>query len=166
MIRMSLVLAVLCCCMEAFAAQVVVIGNPVSRSPDRLQVEEAAAFYGLNMKISAPQKGAQFETLLDALRDSSTVAVVVDADVLAALEPKQVLGSLQRSQGRIPLMIAGINQNTPPALLRLWSSGAVTGCGGSISWKRADGMRWFRAAKLQRHSEARGSRLAGRIRRL
>ncbi len=124
-------LVVFCACCDGFAARVILIDQPGSRSFTMKQVESAATFYGLDLEVEAPASGRASRNLTSIIRDDKTVAVVINAGVLALIDQNQLIASLRHAHRLVPLMIAGINQNTEPSLLRQWSTGAIIDCAGS-----------------------------------
>ena len=112
---------------QAKAAQIVYLASSNQPSPTRDQVETAARFYGLSflpqVLASAPDSAAVWQ----AIANSSTVAVVVDADALPLIPRQTLLAATQRGSRSLPVMIAGVNASTDESRLAQWSSGAVQG---------------------------------------
>jgi hypothetical protein len=113
---------------NAFAADVVYIDKPSGQSYTRQQIRTAVSFYGLEMNVLAFTGGTDRVAALEAIHNSKTVAVVINADVLAVVSKEQLLASIQRLGHGIPLLIVGINEHTSPDLLTHWSSGSITEC--------------------------------------
>jgi hypothetical protein len=114
--------------LHAFAADVIYIDRPNGQLDTRQQFETAASFYGLNVNTKVLDNSREVSAALYSIRSPKTAAIVISADTLSALSQQQVFALLhQRKQG-IPLLIAGINEHTSPALLKQWSSGAIVEC--------------------------------------
>jgi peptidoglycan/xylan/chitin deacetylase (PgdA/CDA1 family) len=114
--------------LRTFAADVVYIDRPNGQTNTRQQIETAATFYGLDMNTAVLESSREVSAALSSIRSPKTVAIVINADALSALPPQQVFALLHQREQGIPLLIAGINEHTSPALLKQWSSGAIAGC--------------------------------------
>jgi hypothetical protein len=114
--------------LTASAAQILVIVKPSSESHVLTGLETAADFYGLTVEVRTLDAGKDGSASLEAIRNPKTLAVVIIADALPTLNRSKVLQSLQSHEGQLPLLIAGINEQTSTELLKQWSSEAVTGC--------------------------------------
>lgn len=112
---------------HASAAHILYIGQPAGQEGTRQQISAVAAFYGLQVNDLAWQHGRR-RALARSLNEQSLVAVVIAADTLPALSPEQSFALLHRRRSGMPLLIAGINESTPPTLLKYWSSGSVAAC--------------------------------------
>ena len=118
-----LVLCVLAVTMHAFASDVVYIGKTGDNSYTHQQIEVASSFYGLDVNSSG-----SISSLLNSISSPKTVAVVIDAEMLSELNFQQVFAVMHRRTQSVPLLIAGIDENTNAAALKQWSLGAVTEC--------------------------------------
>ena len=109
------------------AAEVVFIDQSAKPSFNLRQMETAATFYGLELnQIGAGDK--KDDRVVKAIRDPKTIAVIITADALPTLSRGLILSALKRGRaGSIPLLIAGITEQTDSELLRRWSAGAITG---------------------------------------
>jgi hypothetical protein len=114
--------------LSASAANVVYIDKPSGSPYTRQQFETAASFYGLDMNVDVLSASADLSTVLKTIRNPMTVAIMVNADTLPALNREKVLAALAARMQKIPLLISGISDRTRPELLKQWSSGAITGC--------------------------------------
>jgi len=114
--------------LSALGAQVTYIDKLPGDSYTRQQVETAAKFYGLEVVVAALRDGKDRVAAIKAIRDEKTLAVIVTANALAALDEPQVLSAAHKDGRHTPLLIAGITGTTDPALLMRWSGGAITGC--------------------------------------
>jgi peptidoglycan/xylan/chitin deacetylase (PgdA/CDA1 family) len=114
--------------LRALAADVVYIEPPNGQMDTRQQIETAATFYGLDMNAAVLESSKEVSAALYLIRSPKTAAIVINADALSALSPQQVFALLHQRKQSIPLLIAGINEHTSPALLKQWSSGAIAGC--------------------------------------
>jgi hypothetical protein len=126
-----LVLCFVTACLRSHAAQVVYIDNVDQPSVTRQQIETAARFYGLENKevLLSGKRVDDSNKVTAAVSGTPTVAVVIAANALPSLNQKQILASLQRKgTSRVSVLIAGITEQTPTALIRKWSSGAITRC--------------------------------------
>lgn len=91
------------------------------------QSQIAADFYGVDFKVMTATGDAP--ALTEAIRDQSTVGVVIAANALPDLKPDAMLPLLRRANSNsIPLLIVGLALQTDPAIVRSWSNGAVMGC--------------------------------------
>src|SRR5271155_673388 len=78
----------------------------VSAEQDEMQV--AAGFYGLNVRVVTVCSNADTLAIRTAVEQKETLGVVIDADVLTAVSETALLRSLNRKAGRdIPLLIMG-----------------------------------------------------------
>ena len=126
-----LLTTVLATCFSSYAAQVVYLDNAGVPSVTQHRVETAASFYGLESRVIllTGKSVDDNATATAAMRDQETVAVVVTAKALASLDQKQVFVALHRNGSQnLPLLIAGIAEQTPADLMRKWSGGAISNC--------------------------------------
>jgi peptidoglycan/xylan/chitin deacetylase (PgdA/CDA1 family) len=116
-------------CLNSHASDVVYVDKPGATSLAQQQTKTAADFYGLEENVVLFTGKSELGTVIRAIRDSKTIAVVVNTSVLPFLDGPQILAALRRAgTGSVPLLIAGIDEQTDPELLKRWSGGAVTGC--------------------------------------
>jgi hypothetical protein len=92
-------------------------------------VQIAAHFYGLSTSNYAVGDGGDVSKALQELHQNSTLAAVVAANALSALNRGQLIAALHRPGSKnVPLMVVDITIATPPELLKTWSDGAISGC--------------------------------------
>ena len=115
-------------CLNAFAAEVAYIDTPSGQSYTRQQMETAAKFYGLEIGVTILVDHGQNAEAINTIGNTKTLAVVITADALATLSQEEIFAALKKRTRRVPLLIAGITEDTNPALLREWSAGAIAGC--------------------------------------
>jgi hypothetical protein len=109
-----------------FSADVVLIRTAGDPTSEQRELEVAAQFYGLNLNV-VTASGNMNDRQLAAVQQGDTVAVALEADVLAAVSQKALLRALHRkSGGSVPLLILGVTPETDSALLSSWTAGAVT----------------------------------------
>ena len=107
----------------------VYVDKPGATSFVQQQTKTAADFYGLGENVVLFTGKRELGTVVKAIRDSQTIAVVLTADVLPFLDRQQILAALHREDaGSVPLLIAGIDEHTDAELLKRWSGGTITGC--------------------------------------
>lgn len=127
--RMTLpVLCFLAVWLNAFAAEVAYVAKTAEQSSTRQQMEIAAKFYGLEADVTVLSGIGDDDAIVNAIRNPKTVAIAIAADALPSLDQKHILAAIHEQGRAIPLLIVGITEQTRPALLRQWSSGAITGC--------------------------------------
>ena len=113
-----------------YSADVVFVRSASGASAEQQEMEVAAGFYGLDLKV-VTARGTHNEDL--ALRGvverNETLAVAIEANALAQVNEKTLLQALARS-GRlsVPLLVLGLTPETDPILFRIWSGGAAVGC--------------------------------------
>jgi hypothetical protein len=116
-------------CENVYAAQVVYVGKPDPPSLLLQQIETVTKFYGLERNVILLTGKNDQSTAVKAISDHKTIAVILSADSLASLDEKQILAALRRQKSsNIPLLIAGVGEQTESGLLQMWSSGAIRGC--------------------------------------
>lgn len=114
------------CC---HASDVVLIRSNRGASAEQEQMQLAAGFYGINLKVVTASSGADNLSIRTAVEQKETVGVAIEADVLAAVNENTLLGALDRKVGRgVPLLILGVTPDLSPALLNAWSGGGATRC--------------------------------------
>jgi hypothetical protein len=111
-----------------YSADVVLIrstdGGP---SPEQHELELATQFYGLNLAVVAAS-GKNAARALDLVQQNATIAVAIEADVLAAVNQNALLRALHRSFGvGVPLLILGVTPESDTTLLSTWSGGSAVG---------------------------------------
>ena len=129
-ILFAALLALLIPCARGFASDVVFVRSASSGPAGQQSLQVAAQFYGLGFNVvSTAGARSDDRTVHAAVERSSTVAVVVEAAALAHLDPAALLSALARKSGRsVPLLIVGLTPQTDPALLKMWSGGAIVNC--------------------------------------
>lgn len=108
-------------------ASVVLIRDAAGMPSEEAKLATAARFYGLDIRVEAmgPDKSA---AALAAIRLPETIAVVVEAGALTALDEHRLESSLERFSGHhVPVLVAGITPQTPVGVLKEWSNGTVHG---------------------------------------
>jgi len=122
------------CCQVCYSADVVLLekGDGPSLSSQRAAV--AAGFYGLRTTVFHLKDRSDDLPAIKAAEQNSTVAVIITADVLHAINSAHLLSAIRRENGHsIPILIDGITTETGAEDLRQWSGGAVSGCQGPVS---------------------------------
>lgn len=123
-------------CLDGHAANVVYVEKAQQKLLIQQQTKTAANFYGVGESVILVTGKGEQPTVIKAIRDPKTIAVVLTADVLPSLDGQQVLIAMRRKDaGNIPLLISGINAHTDAELLKRWSGGAITGCKASTMEK-------------------------------
>jgi hypothetical protein len=111
----------------AYSSGIVLIRSTEVPSAEQDSMELATRFYGLDLK-NIVVRGKGEAARLDAVEQSSTVAVAVEANALAAINRNVLLKALHRNSGDvIPLLILGVTPETDSALLSSWSGSAIVG---------------------------------------
>jgi hypothetical protein len=130
-------------CINAFAAEVAYIAGSSGQSYTRQQIETAARFYGLETAVTILDGKGNDDAMAGVIRNPKTFAIVIAADALPALNRKYISAAIRKQGRSIPLLIAGVTEETSPALLRQWSGGAITSCKKSAI---AQGSSWYEVA--------------------
>ena len=113
--------------LECFSADLVFIRGTGDPSLEQHDLELSAQFYGLNLETVAGD-GKSAERALTLVRRDETVAVAIEASVLAQVNQKELLRALYRRPGRgVPLLIVGVSPETDAAVLTRWTRGGVRG---------------------------------------
>lgn len=114
-------------CMNLYAADVVSIEKTTESSLLKQQIKEAIDFYGLRENVIIPGEASSV-ALITAIQNPATVAVLITADALPSLNRHEVLAVLSRRHGgNVPLLVAGIDEQTDVDLLKSWSEGTIVG---------------------------------------
>src|SRR5437868_5469516 len=128
----KLIVAVLCfwagTVSRALCADILYVDTPSSSPYTQRQVKAAAQLYGLGINIITLTVSSDRAKAVAAIEGRKSVAVIISADALPALDRDQILRALRRKERSQPLMIAGVREQTNPALLRWWSAGTIEGC--------------------------------------
>jgi hypothetical protein len=110
----------------SYAAAVVFIRSPGGSPREQEQLQIAADFYGLDLKVITPNDDAE---LSRAVEQEDTVGIAIAANALGATDRSRVLRALNhRRGGSAPVLILGVAADTDPVLLRTWSGGTASGC--------------------------------------
>jgi len=116
-------------CLNSHAADVVYVAKAGESSPVQQQTKTTADFYGLKDNVILLTGDGELDTVVNAIRDAKTIAVVLTTDVLPSLDKPKILASLRREDAAsVPLLIAGIDEHTDAELLKRWSGGTITNC--------------------------------------
>jgi len=122
----SLALLSASCC---YSADVVFVRLPGGASTEQEQLQTAANFYGLNLKVIKAGSADNDLKVSSAVEREETVGVAIAANALAAISKDALLRALLRKGGSsAPVLILGVAPGADPILLRAWSSGAASGC--------------------------------------
>lgn len=121
------------------AARVVFVARPNGDENLRSQADLASRFYGLDLENLTVARREDGRKVIESLKRVDAVAVLVTAEVLTDLRPREVFKALQRPGRRsVPLLIMGVAPGQPPDQIAKWSGGAVINCGvplhGSEVW--------------------------------
>ena len=115
--------------MRCYSADVVFIGASDHSSLEMRELETAATFYGLDLKVVTPGSHHDGSAIGKAVGQNATKAVAIAADSHALVDENALLQHLTRPSGAsVPLLILGVTPETDATLLRAWSGGAATGC--------------------------------------
>jgi hypothetical protein len=110
-----------------YSADMVLIRSAGVSSSEQNELELAAQFYGLNLKVVTVSADNSVPELTP-VEQSETVAVAIEANVLGAVDEKALLRALHRRPGgSAPLLIFDVTPDTDPTLLNEWSNGAAVG---------------------------------------
>jgi hypothetical protein len=122
----SLALLSASCC---YSADVVFVRSPGGSSTEQEQLQTAANFYGLNLKVIEAGSADNNFKISSAVEREETVGVAIAANALTTLSKNALLRALLRQGGSsIPVLILGVAPGADPILLRTWSRGAASGC--------------------------------------
>jgi hypothetical protein len=135
------------CC---YSADVVFIRSPGGLSAEQDQLQTAANFYGLNLKVIEVSSAKVDPTISRAVKREETVGVAIAANALGSVNRDALLQALHRRRGSsAPVLILGVAPGIDPTLLRTWSGGATSGCSRVQSpiptryvFGRVDGITW------------------------
>ncbi len=112
-----------------YASDVVLIRSAGRPSPEQHELELATQFYGVGLDVVSVDAD-HAAPLFESLERTSTLAVAIEADALAAVDKDRLLQSLhRRSGGNVPVLILGVTPETNTTLLSIWSNAAVMGSG-------------------------------------
>jgi hypothetical protein len=120
---------VVTCSLSCYSSDIVLLDKSPGRSPSQQEEEVAAGFYGLRTTKYQLRNTKDISIALNALRQKSTVAVIVTAETLGFLHQEQLLSTLRREGSKdVPLLVIGITAETKSELLKRWSAGAIVSC--------------------------------------
>ena len=123
----AVLVLVLISSLGCYSADMVLIRSAGVSSSEQKELELAAQFYGLNLKVVSVSADKAVPELTSVER-SETVAIAIEANALGAVDEKALLGALHRRPGgSVPLLILGVTPDTDPILLSAWSNGGVVG---------------------------------------
>lgn len=148
--RIFVALSLLAATSFCFGADLVFVRSSRGVSLEQEEIQAAADFYGLRLRVITTSAGPDYPSILTAVEESETVGVVIHADALPAVNENTMLRALKRKgRNAIPLLILGADSDLSPALLRSWSGGGVTGCKGfksssnsQYAFGRVEGVTW------------------------
>ena len=110
-----------------YSADVVLIRSTAVPSGEQRELELAAQFYGVNLKVVTVSEN-NTGSAIRAAQQNETEAVAVEASSLGLVNQDTLLRALHReNRGSVPLLILGVTPEVGPALLSSWSGGAVVG---------------------------------------
>lgn len=122
----SLALLSASCC---YSADVVFVRSSGGSSTEQEQLQTAANFYGLNLKVIVAGSADNNLEVSSAVEREETVGVAIAANALASVNKDALLQALLRKGGsRAPVLILGVAPGADPILLKTWSAGAASGC--------------------------------------
>jgi hypothetical protein len=113
------------CAPCAYPADIVLARAATSPSRPQRQLQTAAEFYGVNLKV-VTLSGLGDNALNQALDENDTKAVAIEAQALGLVDQKSFLLRMSHHDG-VSLLIMGVTPETSAALLSTWSDGAVLG---------------------------------------
>ena len=119
-------LALAPCC---YGSDFVFIGSHRGVSAEQEEMQAAADFYGVTLRVVTAGSGADNLSIRTAVQRKETLGVAIDSDALSTVNEDALLRALNvRSGAPIPLLILGVRPDLSPALLKAWSGGEVTRC--------------------------------------
>lgn len=126
----AILFAMLMSSVWGYSADVVFIRSAAGSPTEQQELEVAARFYGLNLKVITASAAHNDDLELSrAVERNETLAVAMAANALAQVNEKVLLQALpRRPGGSVPLLILGVTPETDPTLLQAWSGGAAVGC--------------------------------------
>jgi hypothetical protein len=132
--RCTLAVSVLCISTLALAtycygSDVVFIRSDHGISAEQDEMQIAADFYGLNLRVVTASAGTSNLSIRMAAEQKETVGVAIDANALSVVSESALLQALNRKSGNdIPLFILGVRPDLNPIILKAWSGNEVTRC--------------------------------------
>jgi hypothetical protein len=140
-------LALTPCC---WGSDFVFIRSNSGVSAGQKEMQAAASFYGLNLRVVTASSDADNSSIQTAVKQKETIGVAIDADALSVVDENALLQSLNRKAGSdIPLLILGVGQDLSTPLLKAWSGGKVTKCtrheaapDSQYAFGRVEGVTW------------------------
>jgi hypothetical protein len=115
------------CCYAA--GDVVFIRSPGGSSAEQEQLQTAANFYGLNLKVIMAGSPNDDLALSRAAEREETVGIAIAANALAAVNRDALLQTLHRRRGSsAPVLILGMAPGVDPMLAKTWTEGTASGC--------------------------------------
>ena len=120
-------LLVLLSCAQSFSADIVLIRSAEGPRSEQQELEVAARFYGVNLKVVTVASNDD-RSALGPVGQKATVAVAIEANALALVNREGLLRALHSGRQRgVPLLIFGVTPATGRTLLNTWSGGAAVG---------------------------------------
>ena len=112
-----------------YSADLVIVRPLRGSFKEQQELEVAAHFYGLNLKVVMAGADSGDPTLSRAVTQKETLAVAIEANALPLVSEKAILRAEgRRPGGTVPILILGVTPETDATLLRAWSGGAAVGC--------------------------------------
>src|SRR5690242_8442 len=101
------------------AADLVFVDTRAQKSSAQQPIMTAANFYGVDTHVVLVSSNGELSAVIKAIQNPITTAVVLTADVLPFVNRQHLLAALRsRKSASIPLLIAGIDRQTDPELLK------------------------------------------------
>jgi len=123
---LALMLGLPSCC---YGSDLIFIRQNRGISAEQEEMQVAADFYGLNLRVVTANSTADNLSVQTAVEQTEIAGVAIDAGALSVLNENALLGALNRKTGvNIPLLILGVKPDLSPDLLKAWSGGEATKC--------------------------------------
>ncbi|MFP5227825.1 MAG: hypothetical protein ACLGXA_09345 [Acidobacteriota bacterium] len=113
----------------AWCSDVVFVDSQASPSYTRQQVEAAARVYGIDVHTVTVGDASAGEAAAKAIVDPQTIAVILTANAVQSPDGLRLLSVIDHARKQMPVMIAGIDEQTHADVLQKWSNGLVQGAG-------------------------------------
>lgn len=124
----ALLFSMLAAVPSCFGSDLVYIHTNRATSDDRAEMQLAADFYGLDLRVVMAGSAAGIHAIKTAVESKQVVGVVIGADALPVVNEAELLDAMKRSAGSgIPLLVLGVGPDVNSSLLKAWSGGAASG---------------------------------------